>query len=100
MITLEKFQEEVGALKEPLTQENIVAVVLHLMKLVGHIRGVKGSQKKALVMGYIEKNMKGSNVPSLEFISDLIDTFVFVENGKAKINGTNILKTIAGCFGF
>lgn len=84
---------------------NIVDSVISLMKLVGKLKQLSGSDKKFLVTQLIIFLIKETDIGTIDEISDsilinivptIIDKLISVENGELKINP----KVNCGCFSF
>ena len=83
MINKDDFVKTIGPLDEPITNYNLIPLVIYLMKSVNDIRGVKGANKKRLVVYYIEKHCSDMSLNGI--IPDIIDSFVGIEKGNIKI---------------
>ena len=83
MINKDDFVKTIGPLVEPITKYNLIPLTIYLMKSVNDIRGVKGTNKKRLVVYYIEQYCSDMSLNGI--VPDIIDSFVGIEKGNIKI---------------
>jgi hypothetical protein len=89
------------------TANNIVTVVISLMKIVERYREVKGPQKKAVILRVMDRFIKDriGNTQEAETISillqtiipPLIDTLVSVDTQKLKIKTKKCFRSVFAC---
>ncbi len=90
-VLVEKLEQVIG--DGELSADTILSLTITSMQLVEKVKGLKGQEKKDLVLNSLEKliEKKGGDYKDvLKLIPKVIDNFISIENGEIKFTSRGL----------